>query len=475
MIGSTITERERRRESEGVAWSLRLSVPLSPRYFVWRLPRLLVSTALRRYERFAPLGRPLAAVFDQAIVSGTSFLAAVLVGRSAGEEQLGLYSLGITLVVLACGVQESLVLIPYTVLAARTADDRRAQFAASALLQSVLAGVVMMALVALGGLVLAWAGSTPAAALVAVLAAAVPLVSLREFGRRFAFAQIELGRALGIDAAVAAMQLTLFGWLAFSGRLSAVAGLAALAGSCATVGLAWFIVCRRQFTLAPRALANDWRQNWSLGRWFLAGHVTGIIQAYALHWLLAILLGTAATGEFAAVVTIVSLANPLIIGIGNLLMPVTAHTFAQAGAAGVWRLAVRSTRWLALILAVFCLLAAFAGDWALALLYGDQFGGHTATVALLALAVSVAALGVSAEHGLRSLDRPRLIFAANLLALLITVALAAWLVPVHATTGAAASLLVGNLVGCAARWWAFRLSILDFVPARRDAIQGGRQ
>ena len=408
------------------------------------------------------LSRPLAALIDQAAVSGTSFLTAVVVGRLAGEQQLGLYSLGFTLIILACGIQESLVLIPYTVFAPRATADRHTRFAGSALLESVVASLVMSAFLVIGGLALSAASRLPQfGPVIVVLLAAMPMILLREFGRRFAFAQMRFGAALAIDGAVTASQLTLLAWLALSGRLSAAAALAVYGSCCGMIGLCWFCFCRRQFSLARDEIAGDWRQNWGLGSWLLAGHVTGITQAYALHWCLAFVLGPAATGEYAAAITIVSLANPFILAAGNLLMPITAHTFARSGAAGVWQLALWSTRWLAAGLAVFSLLVAVAGDQALAIVYGRQFSGQATTVTLLALAISVAALGLSAEHGLRASDRPRAIFAANFLALLVTLGLAAGLVPSHGNLGAATSLLAGNLIGCVMRWWAFRFWILD--------------
>ena len=422
-----------------------------------------LSRSRRSSVALVGLRRPLVAMFDQSLVSGASFLTAVMVGRIAGEQQLGLYSLGFTLLILACGAQESLVLIPYTVFATRTDDERRRQFAGSTLLQSALGSLAMGLCLATGGFALAaMAGIPQIVPIVAVLLITAPMMLLREFGRRLAFAHLRLGWALAIDGAVAASQLTLLVCLSLSGRLSAVAALAVLAVSCGVVSLVWLWSCRGQFVFTRAAFGGDWQRNWSLGRWLLAGHVTGITQAYALHWLLAVVLGTAATGDFAAVTTIVSLANPLVIGLGNFLMPATAHAFAGSGAAGVWKLATRSTLWLAAALVPFCLLAAFAGDWALTALYGARFGGQTPTISLLALAVSAAALGVGAEHALRSMDRPRAIFVANLSALTITLALAGWLVPAHRTVGAACSLLAGNVVGGLVRWWALRFSISDF-------------
>jgi O-antigen/teichoic acid export membrane protein len=407
--------------------------------------------------------RPLTAMFDQAIVSGASFLATVLIGRVAGEQQLGLYALGVTLLVLFCGVQESLVLIPYTVFAMRTTGDRRGQLAGSALLQSVLGSSIIVLCLAAIAIVFATTSVLPQlASVVSMLLLTAPLVLLRDFSRRFAFAQMRLGWALAIDGTVAAMQLTLLAWLALSSRLSAVAALTVLAASCGIVSLTWLWRYRGHFELRRDALAGDWTRAWSLGGWLLAGHVTGITQAYALHWLLALLLDAAATGAFAAVVTIVSLGNPFIIGLGNFLMPTTAQAFAETGAEGVWRLATRATLWVGAAVAVFCVLATCLGDQALVLLYGPQYGGQTLTVSLLALAVASAALGIAAEHGLRSIDRPRAVFVANLAALVATLSLAFWLVPRLQIVGAAWALLAGNLVGCLFRWWAFSFACADF-------------
>lgn len=422
-------------------------------------------------KRPAALRRPLAAMLDQAMVSAASFTAVVLIGRVAGERQLGLYSLAATLVVLAAGVQESLVIIPYTVFAPRAGDERRRQIAASALAQSGLVSLLLMTGLAatVGAMTLAML--TPRLAVVlAVLSAVAPAVLLRDFARRVALAGFHVGQALKIDGAATLLQVTLLAGLALGGGLSAASGVAAWGGACGVAAVLWLIhslLRAQRFSFGQGRLRADWRASWSLGGWLLAGHVTGICQAYALHWLLAVLLEVEATGDFAAMATLVALANPLVIGLGNFLMPATAHAFAAKGAAGVWRLALRATAWLAAALAIFCLLAAFAGDLAMSLLYGARFAGHTAAFTLLAIAATAAALGTAAEHALRTMDRPRSVFIANLLALITTLALAAWLLPRYGLTGAAGSLLAGNSIGCAARWRAFagvlnfRFSIFD--------------
>ena len=55
------------------------------------------------------------AVVDQGVVSGTSFLTSVIIGRLGSQEDLGVYSLSLSLVMLLRGVQGELVCSPYTV------------------------------------------------------------------------------------------------------------------------------------------------------------------------------------------------------------------------------------------------------------------------------------------------------------------------------------------------------------------------
>ena len=53
------------------------------------------------------------------------------------------------------------------------------------------------------------------------LAAAIPFLLLRDFGRRLAFADLRMNSAFALDAIVVALQLMLVGGLAVTGRLSA--------------------------------------------------------------------------------------------------------------------------------------------------------------------------------------------------------------------------------------------------------------
>ena len=62
-----------------------------------------------------------AALADRGFIGVATLLATVLIGRWAGAEELGLFSLFFPAVILAIALEESLITAPYTYFAARHA------------------------------------------------------------------------------------------------------------------------------------------------------------------------------------------------------------------------------------------------------------------------------------------------------------------------------------------------------------------
>ena len=69
------------------------------------------------------------------------------------------------------------------------------------------------------------------------------------------------------------------------------------------------------------------------------------------------------------------------------------------------------------------------GGSAMRLLYGDGHAGHEFTLTALAAAFALNAAGMAADHGLRSLGRPRVAFTGSLIGFAVTIAVGAMLVP----------------------------------------------
>lgn len=407
--------------------------------------------AAPRFDRRAAARGGALAVLDQMAVSGTNFLTGVLVGRACGQEELGYYALGVTLLVLLASVQESLVTVPYTVFRARLRGRRRDEYAGRVLIQhsafALLAATGMALAAALCGGVrgeLAW-----------VVAAVVPLVLLREFCRRLGFAHDRIVGVLALDLAVAALQLGALAWLAYRGWLTASLAFAAVGLVCGAVALVCLVLVRGDLALRRRRVGREVGRHWAFGRWVAAGQLVGVVHGYAIHWLLVLMIGPAATGVFAACMTVLLLSNPFVLALGNLLGPWTARARAEGGAAAVRRVVVWSALGLTAVMGAFFGVIAVVGGTVVELLYGPGYAGHEITLVALAVAFAAAPAGVAADHGLRALSRPRVAFTGSVIGLAVTTAGAALLIPHLGIAGAACGYLAGACASTAVRLVAF--------------------
>ena len=351
------------------------------------------------------------ALADQAVVSGTSFLTTVLIARWTGPSQLGVYAIGLSLLASLLAVQESLILLPYSIQRHHPLGTPAEHAGASLTLSGLLsvASIVALALCALG---LSVRGAGPEMVAIAwAMVGVIPFVLIREFGRRYAFARLQMAQALILDMAVAVIQLAALVWLGWSGWLSAVTACAALGGACGLTAIGWLYLARADFAVRVAHVRVTISQSWQLAKWLLVGRITTLVQGYIIYWLSIVIAGAAVTGEYAACMSIVAFANPLIFGFGNILTPRSVLAWKNGGGPGLLHQAIRDTLLLGAIMAAFCVVVLLAGEHIMDFLYdGKEFDGnaHTLTVlavAMLALAVRHAGLQCVGNHGASSGDR----------------------------------------------------------------------
>ena len=400
----------------------------------------------------------LLAILDQAAVSGTNFLTVVLVGRACGEEELGYYSLGVAILVLLACAQESLITAPYTAFRERLRGRRRDEYAGRVLVQQLVLAVAAAVGLELVGLL---SGGVHGDLGWVVAAVTVPSL-LREFCRRLGFVHRRIGGVLALDLGIAAVQLGLLAWLASQGWLTASVAFAVVGVVCGTGAVVALLLSRADFAVRKRRVGREVGRHWRFGRWVAAGQLVGTAHGYAIHWLLALMVGPAATGTFAACLAVVMLSNPFNIAMGNLLGPRTARARAEGGRPAVRRVVFRAALFLVAAMGSFCVAVSVGGDAVLRLVYGDSFAGHTFTLTALAAVATVTSAGMAADHGLRALGRPRAAFAGSLAGFVTTTAVVVMLVPEWGTVGAAWGYLAGTAASAALRMAAFlKLSAPD--------------
>ncbi len=403
-------------------------------------------------------------MFDQTIVSGTSFLTTIMIGRVCGAEELGIYSLAFTFVVLATNLQTAVFTTPYTIYATRLPRSERREYAGTVLMHCVILMAAATTLLVLAGFGWMLLGTkSPLSPVIWMLAAAMPLLLLREFVRRFAFAHLQILSVLALDVALAVIQIGGLMILLLNGWLSAFSVYLVMGMACAIAGGVTLLLMKADFSVGLARVIPELKRSWLLGRWIVASRVTALFQTYAVYWLLALLVSTAQTGIYSASMVVLLAANPFVIGIGNILEPRAAQAMAEGGVRELSRVVWKATLLLGGVMGLYCVLVVFAGGSIVAWLYqGSEYANQGPTVAVLALAALVNAWETGAVHGLRVLERPDLSFRGGFLSLGITLVVGILLVRPLGTLGAACAILAGDAAAATVRWIAYsRLSKPD--------------
>lgn len=399
-------------------------------------------------------------VADQAVVSGANFATVVLLARSGTPADLGRYSLALAVVVLLRGVQEQLIGAPFLVYCHRYKRQARRCYAGSSLAHHLLLGAASAA--ALLGVWLAWRSWGNDAALGGVLgavAAVIPFLLLREYVRHLAFAELRLGEVLLADTAVAAVQVAGMACLAGTGRLTIPAAYLVLGVASALMGIGWLARRRRAFRFHRRQMVPHFRANWRLGRWALASMFVGNASGYLLPWVLAAVHGQAATGRYHASLTLINIANMVVIGLSNVLTPRAAAAAAHGGTAALCGVLRRAVGCMVLWLVPFALVMYLLGERLAHLVYGWRDAQAAWLLTLLSLGLLANALGIVAGNGLWALDRPAANFRADVTGLVVLVGAAWWAIAVLGVPGAALAVLASALAAASVRWTALYMRI----------------
>ena len=409
---------------------------------------------------------------DQGVVSGTSFLTTLLIARWSGSSQLGVYATGITLLTTLLAFQDSLILQPYLI-RKHCPEGNPAEHAGAYLTFSALFSACSIVALTVAGLgLLEWGSGAEVIAITWVLAGVAPFALTRDFARRFAFAHLDMDRAFLLDLATAIIQLLALGWLVVSGWMSALTAFAALGAACAFTTAIWLHYARAEFRIRAWQV-RTLKQAWAVGKWLLAGRVTAEAQGVSPYWILMVIAGAAVTGTYAACMSIVNFANPLLIELTNVLMPKSALAWKEGGWPKLRREAIRSTVLIAALMTPLILAVLVAGDTTLRFLYqGNEFEGLGHTLTVLIVGMSVGALALPPSNALAVMERGRAIFITGILAAALTVVFVTLFTIRWGLLGAASGWLAGNVAGAVGRWVAFFLHaprVCDAVPVSRAA------
>ena len=404
-------------------------------------------------------------ITDQLTVSGTRFLMTVLVARYCGAQELGYYAIAFSVLIVLIVLQESLLIAPYIVQGRQVEEAERRVFAGRILILHVMIGIGSTLIACIGTAVL-FAVNSGFGVTMAAFSAATPTMLLYAFMRRFALAQLSVASALCLDLAVSALQIAGVIALAEADRLTAASVFVTMGAVSALGGLTWLILNRQLFVFRISGAVAWALSTWRFGRWVLGSQQLVALRISMVYWLLPILLSTKSAGIFAGCAVVLTAANPLLIGVANVLEPRAAEAFAQGGRRELLRVARKVTFMITLLLAVYGIGVSVFGEPVLPWLYDDEaFAGLGHLITVLAMVLLMRASRMGAAFGLRAMGVPRMNFLAGMVELFVNLAALIPLVMLFGLVGAAYAMLLTTFIGTALRWWAF-----DRLLRRRTVI-----
>jgi O-antigen/teichoic acid export membrane protein len=404
------------------------------------------------------------AIFDQCIVSGTSFATALFIGWE-GARELGGFSLTVAVTVPLVSLQDGLVISPYTTFSPQLDEEVRKRYTGSILTQFLgisLASMLLISLVAFGAIIAE--ASADIWGPILALAIAAPCWLLRDLVRRISFVDLKIVGPVTMDATVALLQLGglfLLGWF---DRLTVVAAVLVVGLAQGCCGAIWLFASRHRWEWNMDAIREGWRRNWQFGRWSCASHVVGVGQAYSIHWILVFVAGTVVTGFFAACGTLVALSNPVLMGVGNLLSAQMSWDFSNGGVRALRNTARRTFVFVVGFSLIFAVVVSLFRRPLIVMLFGDAYAGSAHIVPLLAASLVASAVGIAADNALRAMNRPNSNFFATLLGLVTTLCVTMLMIAWSPLVAAACGVLCGALATAIYRCWAFKVCIDECDP-----------
>lgn len=389
---------------------------------------------------------------DQVVSSATNFLTGVIIARACSKEELGLYMLGFSLILLMTDFQTSLITTPYMVYAPRLKGRAHALYTGSALIHQSTFCVITMLGVACGAIVVTHGvGPRGLGPVLWALVLVIALIMLREHARRVSFARLRLKTAFLFDTFIAVGQISGLLVLARFHLLSASRAYWMVGSVCGIAVVGWLWSDGGCYDPRLSESLADFKKNWTLGKWVFASGLVWAVSMNLYPWLLAAFHGVASTGVWAACLGVVSVGNPFLLGTQNLIGPKIAHEYAANGPRGLHRLVLKIAAVVGTPMSMLCLVMFIWGGRFLTLLYGRQYAGNRLIVAILALNLLVTATTFSFSRALFAVDRAYVDFLVNFTALFIMLTLGLWMVRAFGTLGAALGLLGANFATSAVR------------------------
>jgi O-antigen/teichoic acid export membrane protein len=388
------------------------------------------------------------ALLDQGIFAGSNFVMSILLARWMPPEQYGAYAVAFAVFLFLVNFHQALLLEPMLVFGSSVYRNCLRGYMKSLLLaHSVMSLVMAVGLCIAAAITLKFGQANALPGALVGIAVAAPTVLLFWVAKRIFY--LKLSPAPSAAAAILYCILTMGGLALvyqYSHRLSPFAAFLLMGFGGLGASLALLVYLRRKLPQTPAAptLGETWRRHWRYGRWALGANAMMWVPINAFYPILSKFSGMAQAGELKALMNFAAPMLQACAALHSLLLPYAARVLERRASDGVSVILRRMT-----LLCVACAIP----YWIVLLLFRDTafrmlYSGRYTEVAHLLPVVALASVAGSAFFGptivLRSLEAPRLIFAAVTVSSLISILIGIPLTRTWGVAGAAWSIVLSE-------------------------------
>ena len=365
------------------------------------------------------LRRGILSILDQGMVSVTSFVTLVLIGRWGGDEQLGIYSIVFTLLWLAASMPNALIWAPFTVRMPKLKVDEQKRLESSIAWHTTVFCIFMFGPTLL---TLAWMTNlTPWLGLSSFVYVAG--MTLREHQRRVRMVHLDMAGLLLLDASVCFFQVASFALFYYWGGVNAIsvmlshgllAGLPVIAIFLRTgahrIGISW--------------AWSDWLTHWQSGRWLAGAALVNAASEAFVRLAIASVLGMQGLGQFTAAFSLPMVANPLVISLSNVLRVNMArdaiNDSGKQWKQSFWKNQVGCA---VLALLLFGMIAGLGGFGA-PITFGTKFDGLAIPILTICVGLAISMMCIPSEIALTSMGQTKILIWASIARFAVVLAIA---------------------------------------------------
>jgi O-antigen/teichoic acid export membrane protein len=201
--------------------------------------------------------------------------------------------------------------------------------------------------------------------------------------------------------------------------------------------------------IAFRNIAQIIRIFWELGKWSLLTVLISILATESFLWTLAFFHGSGEVGKWQAVLNMLGLTHPILIGLSNLMIPAVAQARAGGGFSAAKQTALQLGSKGGLLLAPYFVLLLIYPAGVLRLFYGadSPYLSLEVTVRVMAVCYFVMYLSIILGGFLRGLKESKLVFVIQMVGTVAAVVVGLPMAALFGVNGAA----FGNAVTVSAK------------------------